>query len=349
MKKPVEIKIKNNSIYLRDLIIYVLLIALLVYIGFIIFSNSEDSENNIIILITEYIGIFVTILLGVVGIFEFAYDNGLPFIVPHTFSEYKEKRYREQTKQYLKDFFVAEAEYFSQHSNSRISYFLNQLDLSRNEFDILRMNIYSIKLMPLHSLEDAQDKLTTIIKSGNIIINQENHPSEALVYHEVKYFINFRDIMYVDDYQKELSSCLALLIKSNINPQGINRIIVPEKSDDQLGLCISHLLYIPLIKVTQTPFILKDRCWYGNFSSSKNSSIIVHDVLVSGHQIIDSIEKIKAHTSVVAIFCLINRLCDPEKKTQFQQDLKRILGQEIPVYSLIELTDEDIEKNYLNY
>lgn len=330
---------KKRQNKLKDIVIYSIIFLILVFVAYLVFQDV--TQDVILDRITQYVGVLVTILLGVVGIIEFAYDNGLTLLVPNSFENYKEKRLKEQTKRYLREFFYHEAEYFSQHSNSRITFFLNQLGLNRNQYEQLKMDILEIKLLPLHDLEDAKEKLKRIIQKGNIILLQDGKDSEKLVYKRVKYFLNFTDIMFEDDYFSQITDCLTYLINEKTKTDKItfNRILVPNRGNFLLGRGVSQKLNTALIKVTEKPLILTNKSWIGNFSQNKrDQSIIVHDVLVSGEQLKESIELVNKNTEITAIFCLINRLDYNGKKCL--EDTYN----DIPIYSLLDLDDENIEK-----
>lgn len=337
-----ELFVKNKINFrwhkLKDYLIYFSVVILLIFIGFLTFRDVQNDE--LLDKVTQFIGIIVTVLLGVLGIIEFAYDNGLTLLVPSTFEDYKEKKLNKQTKHYLQEFFRNEAEYFSQHSNTRISFLLNQLGLSKNQFEQLKIDILEIKLLPLHNLEDAKEKIRRIIQKGNIILAQDGKNSADLVYKEVKYFLNFTDILFVEDYYTQIVDCVIFLIKEKCKTTKteFNRILISNRGNFLLGLGVSQKLDVALVKVTEEPLILNSKSWIGNFSQNEsNVSIIVHDVLVSGAQIEESIAVVKESTEIAAIFCIVNRL-DYEGQKYLEEKYK------VPIYCLVELKDDDIEK-----
>ncbi len=330
---------KKGQLKIKDIIIYSIIVLLLGFIAFLFFKDAK--QDDILDSITQYIGTLVTILLGVIGIFEFAYDNGLTLLVPNSFENYKEKKLNEQTKHYLKEFFNHEAEYFSQHSNSRITFFLNQLGLSKNQFEQLKLNVFEIKLLPLRNLSDAENKIRKIIQKGNIVLSQDGKDSNDLVYKEVKYFLNFTDIMFIDDYYTQIIDCLSYLIMQKTKEEkfNYNRILVSNRGNFLLGMGISQKLNTALIKITESPLIFSSKSWIGNFSeNNQDCAIIVHDVLVSSKQIKESIKIVEQKTKICAIFCIVNRLdCTGEK--QFAEEYDNI-----PIYSLLKLDDNAIEE-----
>ena len=76
----------------------------------------------------------------------------------------------------------------------------------------------------------------------------------------------------------------------------------------------------------------------GNFSENESdASIIVHDVLVSGAQLEESMKIVGSKTKITGIFCLVNRL-DYEGREKLATEYG------IPIFSLLDLKDENIEK-----
>lgn len=327
----------NRHKSIKDTVIYLLIFIIIAIIAATYFKNSTSAD--ILEKTSAFIGMMVVILFGILGVFDFLLDNGLYFIVPNSYVEYKEDKQRKQTKKYLDEFFIKETEYFMQYGNKRIEYFLGQLGLTRSEFEEVKLNILRIKLLPLSNIEDARNKIQCILSQRNVVLSQRNVPSTKLVYKEVKYFANFVDIMYSDDYANEISDCLVLLIKDILkkNLTKINKVVIPYNSNFLLGLGVSRKINIPMVRITEKPNILFDQSWEGSFKVNEETTvIIVHDVLVTGDQVIKSIEKIPNSCSVIAIFCLINRL-DYNGKSMLE-------SKGYTVHSLVELSDSDLEK-----
>lgn len=327
---------KDKHTRFLDAILYLLIIGLLVFVGYLVFK--EATVENILEKIGQYIGVLIPILLGVIGVIDFCFCNGLSWLVPSTYENYKNKSMEKQTKKYLKDFFCREEEFLFQNSNRRIAFLLEQLGLNRNQFERLKMAILDIKLMPIRSLEDAEKKMREIIKIDGIIITQDGKDAANLVYKEVKYFINFTDVLFIDDYYAQITDCLTYLIKSTVEEKRIsfNRILVTHNGNFLLGIGVSQKMKIALIKATEDPVIFNNQSWIGHFSDNKkDKTIVVHDVLVSGKQIKESIHKVEKNAQVVAVFCIVNRL-DHNGKNEIEK-----MG--IPVYSLLELGDDDLE------
>lgn len=341
LKNMFEIK---NKIHIKDVFIYGMLTILIIYLGYKDFKFS--SEGEFLDRLSGYIGSVLIILFGVVGLFEFAYDNGLTLMLPVSFIDYKKKNIKKQMKYYIENYLKEELHIINQYNNERISFFLSQLGLSQYDFELLKEQLVSIKMMPLSSISDAEEKMIKIISSGNILFKQNTCESKKLVYKEVQYFVNFIDIMYIREYNDELSDCLIMLLREKLRLElnDINKIIIPHSGNRMLGVSIGQKLGKAIINVTEKAHIFEDQCWEGHFDDSrKNYGIIVHDVLVTGKQIIESIDKIKEHCIVKYVFCLINRVDMDDCGTKALED------KGIKVFSLINLSDSDAEYLYNNW
>ncbi len=327
---------EKKKVYLKDFIIYAIILGLIVYIMYKDLRHVAD--NQFLSKLSTFIGSVTIILFGVIGIFEFAYDNGLNLIVPNSFINYKEDRAKKQMECYIEKYFKEELHIIKQYNNERVSFFLAQLGLSQHDFELIKEEIVSIKMMPLNNLQQAQEKMIKILKSGNIIFDQTESESKRLVYKKVRYFINFTDIMYVKDYSDELEDCLIMLLREILNMElnRINNIIIPSSSNRMLGFGIGQKLGKAIINVTKDSHIFEDQYWEGHFDSSKqNYGVVIHDVLVTGEQIVNSIKKIEKECVVNYVFCLIERTDHKGKKILEENGYK--------VYSLLQLSDSELK------
>lgn len=326
----------RKKIYLKDVVIYAVIICAIVWVACLYF---KDIKTDLMTKVLTFIGAIVTILFGFLGIIDFAYNNGLKILVPHSYEHYKEESAKKTIANYTEEFFKKELEYYTQYNDARLSYLLNQLGLDRNQFDKLKMEMLKIRLMPMRDLNDAKAKMKKLLGTASIIESVKEKPSDELVYKEVKNYINLTDIMFYDIYKKQISDCLAELIleKEETDNIAFDRVAVSNRGNFLLGVGISERLNKALIRVTKDPMVFKSKKWIGNFPSD-SKTIFVHDVLVSGSQIVDSINAIKEHTSVTAIFCLVKRIeHGGEKKIKDEfPDMK--------IYSLLDLNEDDLEK-----
>ena len=328
----------RKKIYLKDVVIYAVIICAIVWVACLYF---KDIKTDLMTKVLTFIGAIVTILFGFLGIIDFAYNNGLKILVPHSYEHYKEESAKKTIAHYTEEFFKNEVDYYTQYNDARLTYLLNQLGLDRNQFDILKKEMLKIRLMPMRDLKDAEEKMKRLLGTANIIVSQTGRPSDELVYKDVKNYINLVNVMFDDAYRKQILDCLAKLIQEKEKTDNItfDRVAVSNKGNFLLGVGISEKLNKALIRVTQDPTIFTNENWIGNFPKDvNNKTVFVHDVLVSGSQIVDSIKAINKHTMVKAVFCLVKRIeHGGEKKIKDEfPDMK--------IYSLLDLNEDDLEK-----
>ena len=322
--------------YCKDVLIYGAITIGLIVIGRATFKDVGNAE--LLNELSSYVGTVVVILFGILGIFDFAYTNGIKFLVPNSYENFVLKKEKKIVSHCIDDFIKQEFGYLNQYGNTRISFFLEQLGLTQNDFQKLKSHMISIKLMPLHDIEQAKDKLMKIIFTPGVIICQNKLESNRLVYKKVNYYINLLNVMYLDNLSKELADCMSMLIADKLDANELlstNKIIVPYNGNYLLGLETSKILGKSIINVTKEPKIFVDEHWVGNFDGNSNVGIIVLDVLVTGDQVIESIGRVNTHCYIKHIFCLVNRL-DQSGKESLEK-----MGYE--VHSLLEITDAEIE------
>lgn len=166
----------------------------------------------------------------------------------------------------------------------------------------------------------------------------------------VKYYINLTDIMFqkplkYQDYHDydlnkmaplaiQLSNMLAQLIQETLgNFRENTKVVIPTDSNFLFGIKVSDILGIPFVKMRLTPKILMNQRWDGILNSGDNV-IIVHDVLVTGSQILDTMASFPGNMNIYGLFCLIQR-------TDYQEEVDRL--KDISIYSLLKLSDQDID------
>ncbi|EDK34214.1 Hypothetical protein CKL_2202 [Clostridium kluyveri DSM 555] len=156
----------------------------------------------------------------------------------------------------------------------------------------------------------------------------------------MRYYINFVDIMY-SSLNRDICSMLAAFIKEKLgkNINKVEKIVVSENGNFLLGLGVSEELNKAFVKMLPEPRIIKKQYWEGTFKSDENI-IIVHDVLVTAKQIIESIEHFPSPHKNIGIFCLVNRT-DHEGK-------KELNNKGIEVFAILELSDNDIGMMFIN-
>lgn len=229
-------------------------------------------------------------------------------LVPDFFEYVKEKKRKQEIRDCIGEYMEEDINFLNDYSEERISFLMSQLGVNKNQMDQIRIELIKIRCMPLKNLDDARKKLRGLVKSSYpIMIDQESVDSSKLCYKKVKYYINTMDIMFMPEYAGELSSILAFLITEKIDLSAVDRLVVPHDSNFLLGVEVGKILGKPVVKIRHGKGKIEtEKKWDGNLDPN-DRVIIVHDVLVSGDQVIDAINKLPCTCSVEGVFCLITR------------------------------------------
>ena len=169
-----------------------------------------------------------------------------------------------------------------------------------------------------------------------ILIDQSKDDNEKYTYGKVQYYVNFNDLMYSKSFAEEISHVLTFFIREKEKEiKKITKVIIPYDGNFILGFEVGQNLGKSLIKIRpKDGKIEKDKPWEGTLDFS-DQVIIIHDVLVTGDQILEAINKIrKKCKKIIGIYCLIRR-------KDFPQNLEKLKG--FKVESILEVNDDDIK------
>jgi len=335
MKKMVKkSKIKRFFSFVKDFIIYGIVIFAI--ISFIVYSFKTTSISEFKDLVLSLVADFTILILGVVGVFEFCYDNNITFLVPDSFINRKEKKQLELIEDILHEYLSNEEKTYNELQMDRTAFVLNQLGLSKDEFNRISLDIVKARLKPTTSeIKSLQDKLEDIIFSNDIIFDLENTASYSP---GLRFYVKFHDLMHNKLLAEQLCNIMAGLIYNNLKEKmnDVSAIVVPHSSNYLLGLGTAGILGKNFIKVIPPEKAIANYNWEGNLGNAhgKHHVIIVHDVLLTSKQVIESIERLPDNCVVDGIFCLLYR-----KGHNGKEKLKQ-LGYD--VYSLLEYTEDDL-------
>lgn len=243
-------------------------------------------------------------------------------------------------------YFENEINYIKNYTNERINHVLSQLKLKDSQFNELRLELIKMRSMPLKDLQDAEEKIKEFIRSGHkpfnnfsnnsAVVNLKKINSAKRTYNNVDYFLNFHDAMYSDDNFADFIRVMNLLICEKIGADNFDTIAIPFDSNVILGVEVAKLFGKPVVKMRKDKGKLEiDHLWDGEFGNG-NRVLIVHDVLVSGEQIIHVKNHIPSRFEVVALCCLAARTDDKGLETLEKENIR--------VERVIDLSDAEIER-----
>lgn len=279
----------------------------------------------------------ILIMLSFVSLVDIASYLNWNIMVPDFFEYAKEKKYLDDVQTHIETYIQADINFLQDYSEERISFILSQLGISKGQLDKIRLELIKMRCIPLKNLDDAKEKIKSLVTSDYpIVINQEEIDSSRICYKKVKYFINIMDIMFIPDYASELSAILAFLIAEKAELSSIDKLIIPYDSNFLLGVEVSRKLGKSVVKIRHREGKIEtEKCWDGNLKPT-DEVIIISDVLVSGDQIIDAINKIPDSCTIAGFFCLITR--------KEWSGKERLIRKGISCHEIIEIDDTEISK-----
>lgn len=261
--------------------------------------------------------------LGIVTIFDLFQAFGWDLLVPSYITETKVKKEEEAVKNvidtyYGKDFsrfsellevyFKNDCAFVKSTHQARTDYILQQLGIKQSE---LLDGLIRLRTMKLTSIEDSIARIKQILKEmPGIIIKQEEKPADR-TYKKVQFYIDFVSSMRDNEYGKELSKTFSHYIALDMKEckvEGVTKVVIPADSNFLLGFKVAENLDCPpVIMRMNKGRIFEDRPWDGELSCN-DKVIIVHDVLVTGEQVVDAIQKLQNFgVEINAVYCIVHR------------------------------------------
>ena len=315
----------------------VIIVALLTYTFYSVVADGGVTAQNFwgglleclrlasINDIFTYVGAIAFILFGLVGIYEFAYANGLRELLPWFYVRFRETNDEKIAKAMIKAYYEQDIEFIQEYEEERANRLFQALKIKEPQFHHVRYEIVRARIMPQDTEAEMVKTLEATIYHKDFVMSQSDIPQEKRVYPNVKYFINLYTALYDPEICTAVGNIMAnytisRLKENSIYLTDIDYIVIPFGGNLLLGLEVGRLLQKPVIAIQDKPRVRKDEPWDGGYKQKpgdKNHIIIIHDVLVTGDRIYQSIEKLPSDSYVVdGLFCLIqydHRQYDPEK------------------------------------
>ena len=261
-----------------------------------------------------FIGAIAFILFGVVGIYEFAYENGIPFLSPPYYNKRKEKSTEKAAKKMMELYYEKDIAFIQEYEKERVAHVLQALGIDEPQFRHIKYELIKARSMSAATEEELKCKMEKIVFHRDYIVNQEEVMDCDRVYHGVNYFINFYTALYDSKLCADVGGIMAsfIMMRMQDDIEDVDYLVVPSGSNLLLGLEVGKRLNKPVIAIRREARIIKGESWDGNYTHNairKNRIIVVHDVLVTGKRIYESVEKLPANSYLVdGLFCLLKYL-----------------------------------------
>lgn len=298
--------------------------------------------------ILTFVGAVAFVLFGIVGIYEYAYANGVPVLAPDFFIRMKENKYEKQAEKMMKLYYEKDIDFIREYEKERTGYILQSMGIEEKQFHHIRYELIKARAMSAHSVKELQNKAEKILYDKRFIVDQTKDALCRRVYKEVDYFINLYSAFYEPELCQDaghiMTDFILLSLKDEVD--FIDYILIPTGSNLLLGLEVGKILRKPVIAMQEHPRIKQDEFWDGEYrrkENAKNNIIIVHDVLVTGKRIYESVEKLPANTyNIKGLFCLM------KYEHQNYHPKRELKKHNIYNVKCLLKTDEKILKEYKN-
>lgn len=271
-----------------------------------------------------FIGAVAFILFGIVGIYEFAYLNGLHMLVPPYYIYLKEQKDEKVAEIMMKVYYKKDMEFIQQYEKDRVNSILEALKINSSQFRYLSYEIVKARSMAGNNRHQLQSKASKIILEERFIKNLTTMDECDRVYKNVNYFINLYTALYDSKIRSDVSRIMANYITMCINPNSfseIDYIVIPSGSNLLMGLEVAEILGKPTIAILEEARINRREPWDGEYkwdANRLNHIIIIHDVLVTGDKICNVTKKLPINTyQIDGLYCLakyVHKNYTPEAK-----------------------------------
>lgn len=138
MKRIREVikKIKSARDFLINFIHGLFAFSLLGFTFYVIMfhgaKTSSDSKTGLSSVgvneILTFIGALAFILIGIVGVYEYAYSNGISFLVPPMFVNHKENTYLREADRMMEIYYKKDIKFIREYEKERTVFFCRRLD-----------------------------------------------------------------------------------------------------------------------------------------------------------------------------------------------------------------------------
>lgn len=179
---------KNRHEWILDIIHLFILIFLLIYTFRAIICVDKGFFNRNFFLelkeallragineIFTFIGAVAFILFGIIGIYDYAYSNGLCILVPPSFAHIKEKNYQEQAEKMMKIYYEKDIDFIKEYEKERVDYVLQIMGIDEAQFRHIKYELIKARAMSVSTVKELRYKAKAILYDKQFIVDQSSY------------------------------------------------------------------------------------------------------------------------------------------------------------------------------
>lgn len=299
--------------------------------------------------IFTFIGALAFILFGITGVYEYLYSNGMEILVPPCYKKNKKRNALKQAEYMMEVYYQKDIDFIQEYEEQRMNYLVQSLGVNEKQFYHLNYHMLRARITSERSVFDVRQKAKKALLDKCFIVNQAEISIPNRVYQNVDYFINMYTALYDVAICKTVVELMVRYLEASLreNIELIDYLIIPRGSNLLLGLEIGKILRKPVIAILHEERIYKNVYWDGNYKCKEgevNNIVIIHDVLVTGKRIYESIDLLPRDTySVMGVFNLF------QYNHKEYNGVAKLCEHNIPrnkIYSLLEIDEKLLKDIY---
>lgn len=246
--------------------------------------------------IFTFIGAIAFVLFGFAGIYDFAYMHGINWLAPPLYQKCQENKLQKQAQIMMSQYYRKEIENIREYEKERAEYLLQLLGLKNNQFSHIRYEIIKARALKCTDKIELESKAEALIYNTQCIKDLSKIPEEDRAYSDVIYYLDLYSAFYDSKLCSDFAKIMYTFIVQTLGETSkkIDYIIVPQGSNLLLGLEVGRKFEAKVIAIQEKGRIQKSIPWDGTFFGDVESNpkhvLILHDVLVSGKRLDNSLE-----------------------------------------------------------
>lgn len=365
--------IKNT---LADIIHAIIVITIVFFIMHAVFCADQETTwdnylsdfaaavmtGNILDWLT-FIGDLVIVLFGIAGVYDFAYLNNLSIFVPPSYIRLKEKGMLKSAQKMMELYYRKDISYIQTHEEERRSSIFDTLGLTQEQFTKVRYEFLRVRACVYKDLQSMRSAAKELFLQKDFIRDLTKLDISERLYDDVNYYIDLYTALYNVTVCEETGRLMYNFLVNELKEKicQIDCFVVPQGSNLLLALEVGKRAGIPVVSVQYRERTRRGDYLDGIYELRKDAKgpnegeklskrdrkmriVILHDVLVSGDRITESLRKLPSQDyDLLGVFSLIyyKRPQNTEFK-KFEKN-KQIKGK---LHWILEVTEEDIKEIY---
>lgn len=302
--------------------------------------------NSVINDVSDILNAVLLLILTVISILELLDMYGIQ-IKKVKFFERKRERERKQIEKAVDEYIRGNKNLFVSNSKEYINYILTSIGIKNGQPDKIFSMINELKKVNevIRTDENMNEAIRDLLKDPRVLIDlSKSNPERKVIYPGLKYYINLTDTMHIKGIRGNVLHILHyyienVLAEQNLAIRDIDSLVIPTESNTILGIELANLLDIePVIMHNKRRRIYDDQYWDGTLQPG-SKVLIIHDVIFSGDNIVECIERLPKTCAIVGVVALINRT-DKDKKLGNKIGKALIEATGVKVYSAMHLDDK---------